>query len=106
MAPKRPAAAELIFDGGDYDLGRVTGVLISRAEGTDARDMAIRALEVDAGWRHDAAIDAIAAAQSESGRWYKVPNRHADGWLMFRDGRQGPRSGATPGVLFRLPKWA
>lgn len=100
MAPRRPPTAELIHQDGT-DSSAVTGVLISRAEGTDAREMAMRALEVDAGWAHDSAVAAILAARIESGRFWKTPDRHGPGWLLHRAG-MNPRRGATPGVLFTL----
>lgn len=100
MAPKRAPRAELIFDG-PADRTSVTGVLVSRAEGTDAREMAMRALEVDAGWSHDDAVQSILAARIEPGRWWKTPDRHGPGWILHRAG-MNPRRGATPGVLFSL----
>lgn len=102
MAPKRPAQAELIFEDG-YDPAGVTGVLVTRAEGSAALEMARRSLEVDAGWAHEEAVAAIASARIEAGRWWKTPNRHADGWVLVGAGTR-PASGATPGVLFRIAK--
>lgn len=107
MAPPRPPRAELIFDhDGSFDPAAVTAVLISREEGTIAQVMAMRALRVDAGWDHEESRDAIMSARIESGRFFKVPNRHGDGWILQRAGSWRPASGATPGVLFTLAKRA
>jgi len=98
MPKKRPPTAHGISEDAS---GEVEGVLVCRAEGSQAQEMAIRVLEVDHGWTHDEAVSRILSAKVKPGRWYKTPDRNDQyAWIMrpVTDGK--PHAGATPGVYY------
>ena len=97
MAPKRPPEANIITLDGPIGAG---GVLICRAEGSEAETMAIRALVIDLGWDHDHAVETILSATVTPGRWYKTPDRSGEhAWIMVKTDYR-PHAGATPGVYY------
>ena len=101
MAPRRPPRVDYIYDESSF-----IGVLVCRADGDQAREMALNGLIVDLGRPEPEAREWLSRARVRVSRWYKTPDiRDVSGYAwILNEARAGSNgSGATPGVLFSEP---
>lgn len=101
--PRQPRVDFLSVDGGP-----VVGILVSRATGDQAFDMALNALIVDLGWDATEALNTLRNSSATVARWRKVPDPDSGRrkwWRLYKCKEGKSIIGSMPGTYFSLPSW-